>query len=144
MRTTAQIMLIAVLLVAKNAVFQGYPVRELHAAPQPVIIVDYGYIWALVRIGTSLGTRAVQEVVHSCGMSSVGLRRIDPVWPRSSRFGHYRLHDCTATFRNTRAVCKPQTPAQAANQLLRVCLIFSRKFYSSLNDKGTKVILTVN
>jgi hypothetical protein len=76
------------LLVAKNAVLQRCPIRELHAAPQPVTTVNYEYTWALVRTGTSVGTRAVQEVVHSFGMSSAGLRRIDPVWPRSSRFAH--------------------------------------------------------
>jgi hypothetical protein len=76
------------LLVAKSAVLQGCPIREAHAATQPVTTVNYEYTWALVRIGTSVGTRAVQEVVHSSGMSSASLRSIDPVWPRSSRFGH--------------------------------------------------------
>jgi len=37
MRTT-QIMLITVLLVTKNAVLQGYPIRELHAAPPSCVM----------------------------------------------------------------------------------------------------------
>ena len=41
----------------------------------------------------------------------------------------YRLHDCTATFRNKRAICKPQNPAQAANQLLRVEVLFFQEHF---------------
>jgi hypothetical protein len=54
----------------------------------------------------------------------------------------YRLHDCTATFRNTRTICNPQNPAEAANQLLRVeVLIFQANFILDEVIKGLKLEL---
>jgi hypothetical protein len=63
------------------------PPRQVVWCSQSLTFVNYEFTWALFGIVASLGTRTVQEVVHSCGMSSAGLCRVDPVWPRSSRFG---------------------------------------------------------
>lgn len=45
---TIQIMLITVLLVAKNVVLQGYPIREPRVKPGSHICKNYEYTWALL------------------------------------------------------------------------------------------------
>ena len=107
--------------------------RQVVLCSQSVTGVNYEYTWALDRIVTSLGTlEQSKEVLHACGMSSAVYAALIMFAPEAHVLVSYQLHDCTVTFRNTRAICKPQIPAQAANQLLRLeVFIFSRRFYST-------------